>query len=158
MKVERLREVLDYDPVSGQFRWKVQLSPRGSSGSLAGSQRPSGYIQISVDGEQHYAHRLAWMYVTGSFPKEHVDHVDGKRSNNAFKNLRECNRRENGQNRSSASVKGCTWDKQKGKFRAQIGVDGKIVNLGLHSTMEDAQSAYASAKRELHTFNPRLRT
>ena len=162
MNADRLRQVLDYDPATGVFRWKTQLSPRGAVGSVAGRAKPCGYRQISIDKKLYYAHRLAWLYVTGKWPVDQIDHIDGRRSHNAFANLRECVQTQNNQNqaklsRNSTGELGVTWDKQKNKYRAQIGVSGRNLNLGLHATVEKAAIAYSEAKAQLHTFSPKAR-
>jgi hypothetical protein len=54
----RLRELLDYDPATGVFTWR--------------SPRPSRYQLISVDGWTYQASRLAWLWMTGSWPKGQI--------------------------------------------------------------------------------------
>lgn len=86
LTVERLRELLDYDPETGVFRWK---EPRRKCrvGEVAGSLRKDGYVKIQVDGRFYQAHRLAWLCVYGVWPSA-IDHIDGNRANNAIANLR----------------------------------------------------------------------
>src|SRR5262245_26632184 len=85
---ERLREVLSYDLETGWFRWRV--SPKHSGiriGRIAG-QCDCGYWRIEIDGKAYLAHRLAWLYVTGKFPDQQIDHVNGDGTYNAWCNLR----------------------------------------------------------------------
>ena len=59
---ERLKEVLEYFPTSGRFRWRMRqgtMNPRGEAGTLMSS----GYYRIQVDGVPHYSHRLAWIRI-----------------------------------------------------------------------------------------------
>jgi hypothetical protein len=95
---ERLKEVLYYDPDTGIFTWKVSLSNSIKIGNMAGCKRKNGYIFIMISGKYYRAHRLAWLYMTGEFPKDMIDHVDQDRSNNAFNNLRDVSNSVNQRN------------------------------------------------------------
>ncbi len=59
LSYERLRELLDYDPETGVFTRRIQLSPRYPIGSAAGSDDGTGYLQTTIDGSKHRLHRLA---------------------------------------------------------------------------------------------------
>lgn len=101
----RLKEVLDYNPTTGEF-----VRTKGGRGrqvnKVTGCQTSAGYIVIGVDNEVYYAHRLAWLYVHGYFPKgekSQLDHIDGDKSNNRLVNLKECNGSENMRNKKMYS-------------------------------------------------------
>jgi hypothetical protein len=68
LTAERLREVLDYNPETGVFTWKVRTSIRVVAGKVAGSVGKRGYLIIGVGGRNYYAHRLAWLHMTGEWP------------------------------------------------------------------------------------------
>lgn len=96
---ERLREFLHYDPESGAFWWKVPSSIRARgerAGSLAGA---SGYRRISIKKKSYAAHRLAWLYIYGTWPTNEIDHINGVRDDNRIKNLRDVSGAENLANR-----------------------------------------------------------
>ena len=86
LTAEELQKVLNYDPLTGIFVW--QVGPR--KGAKAGTKGVKGYVQIVFQRERYYAHRLAWLYMTGEWPKQHIDHLDGDPSNNRFQNLIYC--------------------------------------------------------------------
>ncbi len=85
---ERLKEVLDYDVETGYFVWKVGGHGR-VIGSAAGFFHEAGYVVISIDGKQFYAHKLAWLWVHGEFSRFRLAHKNGKRWVNSIGNLEE---------------------------------------------------------------------
>lgn len=150
---ERLREVLDYDPMTGVFSWK--FARRGvRAGSTPGSILQNGYSYIRVDRTSYLTHRLVWLWVNGCWPDNHIDHIDGNRTNNRIENLRDASRSINNQNqrrahlRSTSTMLGVYKDKKK--WNAKIGLDGEVYNLGNYSTKEEAHEAYLGAKRLIH--------
>jgi hypothetical protein len=124
---------------------------------VAGSLGPDGYIPIGVDGRDYRAHRLAWLYVHGVMPtdEEEVDHRDRNRRNNAIGNLRMANLAQQKNNlglrrNNTSGVKGVSFVKETGRWRAYIQADGKWRFLGGHATLEAAANARKAAAEELH--------
>lgn len=160
VSAERLREVFDYDPDTGQLRRKIRMGSRGAVGALVGSIGSEGYRVVCIDGERYYAHRLIWLHVYGMWPNAQVDHVDGDRSNNCLSNLRDVNASQNQQNlrgarrNSSTGIKGVFWSDRSKKYTVQIGINGKRKSLGLFSDIDVAAGVYARAASKLHTHNP----
>ena len=144
----RLLEVLFYDKQTGVFT-------RKASGRVVGSDNGNGYLKISIDDTQHRAHRLAMYYVTGEWPTDQVDHIDGNRSNNVWVNLRQLNGQENTHNQRGPHKTGTTGflgvRAHKGRFHAVIAVDRKRKHLGTFDTAESAHAAYVAAKRQNHS-------
>lgn len=154
ISARRLREVLSYNRRTGIFVWRVALSPRVTIGSVAGNNT-IGYIRIRIDGRSYRAHRLAWLYVTGRWPTNEIDHRNGERADNRFSNLREATCTQNRCNtkrtsRNTSGVKGVSWHAQAGRWMAQITVERRHVHLGLFVNLDDAANAYAEGARELH--------
>ena len=83
----RLRELLDYNPETGEFRWRVHSGRGRKPGQPAGVVEPSGYRTICVDGRRYQAQRLAWLHVTGEHAKNFVRFKDEDRGNLKFDNL-----------------------------------------------------------------------
>ena len=150
LSIDRVRELLDYDPESGEFKWK----PRP-----AGHRRASGYVSITIDGIEVKAHQLAWFITHGEWPKTMIDHINGNTSDNRIANLRDATHKINAQNRRKAAASsrsrllGVTWHKQRNKWMADIYHDGRKKYLGLFETQEEAHNAYLEAKRLLHPGN-----
>lgn len=158
LTAERLRELLRYDSETGEFHWRGgEGRPRKKT--KAGCKDKDGYIRIKVDQRLYAAHRLAWLYVHGEWPKHTIDHKNCVRSDNRIENLRDITREANMQNVKSAprsnkssGLLGASWHKAAGDWRANIAVNGKKRHLGRFDTAEEAHAAYLKAKAELHPY------
>jgi hypothetical protein len=148
---ERLKEILHYDPVTGDFTWKISTGPRAVVGEIAGTPL-EGYVSIGLLGKVYLAHRLAWFYMTGEQPPE-VDHKDTVRNHNAFDNLRPSTRSQNIQNvkiraDNTSGFKGVT---PKGnKWQARLTFGGKRHQLGTYNTPEEADAVVRAKREEVH--------
>ncbi|KOR44999.1 Fis family transcriptional regulator [Xanthomonas oryzae] len=156
---EEASKLLSYDSETGQLTWKVAKARRIAVGDVAGCPASGGYLQVRVHGKQYLAHRLAWLLSTGNWPSQHLDHIDGCKTNNKIDNLRECSNAENHQNKgkyknNTSGVPGVFWDKHAKKWKARIRVQGKLIHLGYFDTLEEAAQARAAAKARYHTFQP----
>lgn len=139
--LQELKEVLSYDPKTGHFTW---IQGR-CAGLRAGYIRPNMYVQLKFKKKTYLAHRIAWLYMTGSMSKFDIDHIDHDKTNNIFTNLREVTRSENCQN-----VKRKGTRKKNNGYDARIMVGGKSTYLGYFPTEEEAREAYLNAKKKLH--------
>lgn len=150
--IERLKEVLDYNPETGEFSWLV-----GGKGIKPGSRpgyldRSTGYFKLMIDKRNHYAHRLAWLLVHGVIPAGQIDHINGCRTDNRISNLRIATHAENCRNHqkrpmNTTGFKGVV--RHQGRFRAQIKSEGKCFHLGSFDTPEGAHAAYCDAASKL---------
>lgn len=156
MTQDQLKALLDYDPETGIFRWRFAPKRGTPAGAIAGRHRADGYRIIGYDRQRYYAHRLAFLWMTGRMPK-YVDHIDGDPSNNRWSNLREATHKANMQNLKGAkrhSQTGVLGVIRRGKrFRAYINVDRKQSWLGTFDTVEEAGAAHLEAKRRMHEGN-----
>lgn len=157
----RIMEVLEYDSETGLFRWKVKPHPRCSdgwfAGNLAGPKRKQ-YRRFEVCGVSYYVHRLAWMMVTGFWPKSQIDHENQNQMDNRFCNLREATPVDNNKNVRMLSnntsgfngVYKCSGSKN---WTAMIRVNRKLIHLGCYPTKEEAYAARCKANVE-YGFHP----
>lgn len=151
LTVGRLREVLRYDPETGVFTWRNRTGAFARlNGQAAGNlNKHTGYVQISVDGYNHAAHRLVHLYMTGRWPIG-VDHMNRDRGDNRWCNLREADQSRNSANQTmsknnTSGYKGVTWHKKTKKWHAQITVDRRHIGLGLYADPAEAHKAYMRA-------------
>ena len=152
LTAEELRELLHYDQETGIFTWKVSTSSRAKAGDVAGCLGGDGYLRITVLSRLHRAHRLAWLYMNGTWPKLDIDHINRNRSDNRIENLRDISRKQNSQNRSKSSTNtsghpGAYWHKQRSKWVATIMHNQKNIHLGCFSTIEEAIAARKAAEK-----------
>jgi hypothetical protein len=150
LTAERLREVLSYDPETGEFRWIIAPSSyRVQVGQIAGGLS-RGYRLIRIDGTKYRANRLAFLFMTGMFPDHDVDHADRNPSNDAWSNLREATKSENRANSKRPSTntsgyKGVYWRKARRKWTAIVQFNRRRVCVGSFNTPEAAHAAYVAA-------------
>lgn len=147
---ERARALLDYDPVSGAISWRV--SRRGVRPGVCGRvSTKHGYHEVCVDGRLYRVHRLAFLLMNGAFPDApHIDHINGDKLDNRWSNLRPATNSENAANsklrkNNTTSHQGVVWDAARGKWRAQIRIGGRKVNLGRYTNAADAADAHRAA-------------
>lgn len=167
-----LRECIYYNPESGVFTWlhrdlKYFNRKRDQNAfnsrfayTIAGNVKSGGYLGIQLFNKTYWAHRLAWLYCYGEWPKNQIDIIDGNKLNIRINNLREATAKQNMQNihsmkrRSNAnSLIGACWDKKAERYRTQIMTNGKSKYLGHFDTAIEAHNAYIEAKRKYHKFN-----
>lgn len=160
---ERLKDVLHYDESTGIFTWRVALSRRVRIGDVAGTVTNRGYITIKIDGRLYRAHRIAWLYVHGTFPPDQIDHIDHRRANNSIANLRLATQSENSMNmrlsaKNTSGFKGVSMYKPSGKWMAYAKLGGKQYHLGYFHTAEAASAAYEAFAKQHHGefYSPRI--
>lgn len=169
---KHLRERLHYDPETGYFFWLKRPVRGGSEGTdRAWNERYAGtragtvqhnkrrdgsvdrcYLKIAMKqhGKVYLAHRLAWLYMTGEWPPKEIDHRDGDGLKNRWKNLRAATSTQNGANsrissKNTTGFKGVSFNKQAGRYCANIKVRGKQKWLGSFDAPEPAHAAYLAA-------------
>lgn len=149
----RLKSLLRYEPETGTFHWRYDRGPR-KGGDIAGSFRASDNCwRVRVDDCLYRAHRLAWFYMTGKWPRAEIDHVNRDRSDNRWVNLREADRHQNQVNVIS-KVKNKTGFKwvtpSNGRYRAMISDYGQHVHLGVFDTPEEGHAVAAAKMQKIY--------
>lgn len=151
---QRLLEVLDYDPETGIFKWKISPQGKVPKGTIAGGCKKdvgtnTAYLQISVDKKPYYAHRLAWFYVHHVWPNGALDHINRNGLDNRIVNLRVATASQNASNsrRKKPAKSGLTGVRKRTRncFEARINMAGHPKILGFFATAEEASKAYQCA-------------
>lgn len=154
---EYLKSLFHFDSETGLFFRLVSRNRKYKVGDIAGTKSFHGYIHLTIDGKVYKAHRLAWFYVHGYWPKEQIDHINGIKDDNRLCNLRKVTNAQNMQNRSQSNpnskigIKGI--DFRKNKYRVRIGVNYKSIFIGEFKNLEDAKTALKEALIKYHPFN-----
>lgn len=144
----KLRDLLDYQPLTGLFAWREDRAPDIKAGDVAGTWRSDGYIAIRIEGRKYQAHRLAWLYLHGSFPAAQIDHINGAKWDNRIENLRVATNAQNCRNRgrradNKSGFKGVSFEARSGKWRANAAdAAGRWRSLGRFASPEEASAAY----------------
>jgi hypothetical protein len=160
-----LKSILDYNPQTGNLTWKsvrpsmfapgikhsaetrAKIWNKKYSGKLALTYKEKNrpYAYGDVFGKKLYAHRVAFAIMTGRWPSV-VDHIDGKKDNNSWSNLREVTTGENARNvfiksNNTSGVTGVYFDKARDAWCAEIQVNKIKKHLGRFKTKQAAIDA-----------------
>ena len=144
------RRALRYDANTGFFNWLVDRGKR-KAGSRAGrTNKFSGYVVIYISNKAYYAHRLAWLYMKGVWPKNQIDHDDHVRHNNRWNNLFEATNQDNSKNQTkrktnTSGITGVSWKKEKSRFEVYITNNGRKIHLGYFDNLDEAKTARKEA-------------
>ncbi len=144
---EYLKSKYTYDETTGIFRNK-------KSGRKIGYVNHE-YVKIDIGCKSYSAHRLAWLYVYGEFPKLHLDHINGVKDDNRICNLRQATRFENLRNtgknkRNTSGAKNVYYHKPTNKWQVRVSIDGKSKHLGLFDDFELADLVAIEARNKYH--------
>lgn len=143
---DRLKQYIEYNPTTGEF---FRLKPEHLVGKI--NTVDGDYIRFVVDGVRTQAHRWAFLYMTGSFPEEMVDHINHNKLDNRWENLRPVTNQENQRNMkkpkdNTSGVVGVYWHKPAKRWLASIRVDSRLVHLGSFASFSDAVDARKNAE------------
>jgi hypothetical protein len=152
LTADKLRTLLDYDPITGVFTWKPGHRGKATGGRSAGYVDKRGYANIMIFRYFYRAHRLAWLHVYGEWPPGFLDHRDGVKHHNWISNLRLATVTQNHANRvrtskNTSGYKGVTT-RENGWFEACITVKQKQISLGRFRCARRAHAAYRAAAVE----------
>lgn len=140
---KQLKEILFYCPVTGVFTWikRNKYSNKSLSDIAGHKSKKTGYVSITIDRKFNVAHRLAWLYITGSYPKNCIDHINGIKHDNSFENLRDVDHATNHRNRkkhktNTSGISGVTFD--QGKWVVRFSQNKIRHYFGRYDTVDEA--------------------
>ena len=150
MTADELKSVLHYDPDTGAFSWKTENRngwkpglPAGSKGRFGTSKKE--YVQIMIGRRKYYAHRLAWLYMTGEMPALRVAHLNNDGTDNRWCNLvHESSAETTIRTRPDLARRGLypgVREVPGKRFEARIKMNGDYVHIGSFKTPELAKAA-----------------
>lgn len=170
----RARAYFNYDPDTGLMylnrRDRSEFSSNATFakhekrlGDPVGCPNHDGYVKLHMDGAYYSAHRLAWLIQTGEwllYPDFEIDHINGKRDDNRWANLRKVTKSENQRNsgmrvNNTSGVHGVNWKPKytglpgEGRWVARIWNGPRHVYLGTFRTLHEANIARKAAERVL---------
>jgi len=167
----RLAEIVDYDHATGLLRWKARPREHFSNDrafrrwstlmvGLPAFAQPdrAGYLSGQLAKRTYRAHRVAWALHYGEWPAGQIDHINGDRRDNRISNLRHVSNQENAKNAkmpvtNTSGYVGVYRYEPRNKWRAAIGVSGKVKTIGYFDSKEEAYKARMKAEVE-YGFHP----
>ena len=169
---ELLRKLLRYEPETGKLFWRertpdVFASTSGRSAEHAcanwnsrfsgreafNTETGKGYLSGGIFNRRYLAHRVISALVSGVWPIDEIDHINGVRDDNRIENLRIVSHEENMRNScirrdNTSGVAGVSWDSSRGMWVAQIRGLGRNISLGRFVNIQEAIDKRKSAEVE----------
>lgn len=151
---ELVRKLFDYDAETGALIWLDSYQRPDVVGNRAGwLDNSTGYWKISVEGTNFVAAKIIWLWIYGELPDLVPDHANNDRSNDRLDNLRLATKGQNAANAkvridNTSGLKGASFCKTTGRWRASITIDGLSCNLGRYDTAQEAHHAWYAAAKE----------
>lgn len=148
-----VRDKYNYDATTGELTFRNRRSGRLDNHQVGHLDR-KGYRKLRAFGICTGVHRIVWLHFYGKWPAHHIDHINGNKTDNRIANLRDVPLIVNAQNRprplsnNKLGVAGVRL--RRGRYRAEIEINGRTVSLGTFDTVQQAQAAYLSAKSHHH--------
>lgn len=153
--IEDMKTMVSYNPDTGEFiRIKGLKRDLGKPAGGFADGNNQGYLRIRIKGEMIKAHRLAFAYMTGSFPDTDIDHINGDIQDNRWCNLRAVDRITNGKNQklyknNESGYSGVVWQDQSKTWRVQTGSGKYRKYYGSFTCKLDAIATRMKVEREL---------
>jgi hypothetical protein len=146
-------ELLRYDQESGVVYYRKAPPVSGYNlhdGDEAGCINRLGYRVITHKGKQYRTHRIVWLLNKMRWPKGMIDHINGIKTDNRLENLRDVSNRVNMSNmpRHRNGAYPGVENHASGRYRARIFHEGKMLQVGIFSSAEEAHKAYRRASEE----------
>ena len=152
---EYLKSIIEYNPETGIFTWKYREDVNKEwntkfSNTQAGTLGARGYIDICINYQTYKAHRLAFLYIEGYCSENDIDHINNKKDDNRWKNLREVSKSCNIRNikklrkNNSTGVTGVYWYEANNSWR----VCQQSKHVGYFKDFESAVIAKYKAELE----------
>lgn len=166
---ELLRQLLEYDPETGDLVWRARPTSMFQDGRktadcsatswnsrYAGKPalavpKGNGYLMGRIMGKAALAHRVAWKIHYGDEP-DVIDHINREKSDNRIENLRSVSQRINCRNgdmrkNNSSGVTGVGFDASRPNTPWTVQISGR--HKGRFKTKSEAVAVRRRAEDEL---------
>lgn len=160
-----IQELFDYNPETGEFISKPRDMKYFKSekdhkmwhtrfcGKISDRLDSKGYKRVYVLNKDYRVHILIWLWMTGEFCKNQIDHINCLKNDNKWSNLREANNSQNCSNQNvrknnKLGFKG-VHKLPSGRYKAAITKFYKRFDIGIFDTPEEASRAYIDASRKI---------
>lgn len=166
LPIDFLKECFVYDGATGRLFWKRRPRHHFSSdnawlasnsqfaGTIAGSPNKKRRWSTKINGKLYQNHRIVWAILTGAWPDDQIDHMNGDPEDNRIENLRVVSNTDNQKNRwissrNTSGVNGVYWRERDQVWSAAIREGGKQKHLGHFRTRDEATAARRAAEERL---------
>lgn len=139
--------------VDPKMRFLAKVDKSGGCWLWNAAKDAYGYGKFHLDGEPRLAHRISYQWAVGPIPEGmYVDHICRVVACVNPSHLRLATPKQNQEHRGGQH-RGATFNKEKGKWRGQVGHFGKHYSVGYHATEEEAAEAARQLRLSLFTHN-----
>lgn len=146
-----VRQIYEYAPESGIFRWKIRPSSCVLPGAIAGYGHPEDWF-IVYRKKNYSARRLAWLYMKGEWPLADVRNRNGDVHDVRWANLELTNQQE--RSRRCARISSNSGHRHiylvKNRVMLQINRVGRVALQKSFKSVDDAilaRDAFLTAER-----------
>lgn len=147
---------VSYDPETGIVTRRVKsvFHKRWDGTEVKGS-KTRGYVMFYIGKKRFWAHRVAFLFMTGDWPAGVVDHINRDKSDNRWVNMRVCTQAQNSCNRSvqsnnTSGVRGVSRVPGKDKWVAVIKFNRRTHYIGQFNSIEEASAARRKAAERFY--------
>ncbi len=138
---QELRRRFRYEPDTGRWFWRINRQRGRAGNETFKAKNRDGYRQAQVNGRYCSSARAAFLYMTGRWPLT-IDHINGRRDDDRWINLREATVSEQCINRKKPSKTGHRY-----VFRSRRGYG---IHIDGFKTITEANALADRIGRELH--------
>lgn len=143
-----------YNPKTGNLIRikKTIVHGKDTTGKSPGYLEKNGYLRIRFRNTNLMSHGIAWCLFYKKHPTKMIDHINGIKTDNRIKNLREVSHRENMSNTKrsrSGEMTGVCFNKNRNHWTSYININKQRIHLGCFKIKKDAHNAYLNKLKEI---------